>query len=127
MSSPSTSSSPASSSSSPNKGWTTKTLLEPTEEPYDETILTLRTREFANEALISHFWGQVARDEFVEIMDLICEIHAQLRFVNPEFDAVMRGEKDVCDPAVTDPIILPLKPMLADLEDRVSTLLHRLL
>jgi hypothetical protein len=55
-------------------------------------------------------------------MDVVWDIDAHLRFVNPEFDAVIRGEKDLADP-----IILPLKPVLAELETRIEALLRALL
>ena len=74
-------------------GWTTQRLLAATEEPYNETILVLRSLRCANEALISHFRGQSRHAEFNEIMDWVREVDSHIRQLNPKFDARMRGEQ----------------------------------
>lgn len=110
-----------------DEGWTTKTALEETAAPYNESISTLRCRELLNEVMVRRYWGEAAEAEFITIMDLVKAVEDHVRKLNPEYDDVIAGKKPFADKANTDPIIAELKPLLQELQNEVSDFLHSLM
>jgi len=109
------------------EGWTSRPALEETTGPYNDAVIALRCGELRNEVLIRRYWGERAEAEFQSVMARVREVEHHIRRLNPEYDAVIAGEKQYADPAITSPIVQDLQPAVEQLQAETTEFLHELL
>jgi len=93
------------------QGWTTKQTMTELLKDYDESIATLRKKEFVYLSWIQKYWGKHEAAKFDSFMKSVREFDMAIHSLNDEFEAVnITGSKPKIDKNRGDEALKKMKP-----------------
>jgi hypothetical protein len=108
-------------------GWTTKQTMSDLLKEYNQTITTMREKEFVYIAWIHRFWGNPEADRFKAFMTSVRAFDSSIHTLNDEFEAVnITGSKEKIDERRAQEAIKGLKPAIEELRQNGEALLTSL-
>jgi hypothetical protein len=92
-------------------GWTTKEALTDLVTDYNNSITSIRKKEFVYEAWIKKFWGSAQLSKFNEFLQSVAGFDKAVHSLNDEFEKVnITKTQQKIDPARAKEALQQLKP-----------------
>jgi len=106
--------------------WTEKETLEKIVGGYNQSIITLRKKEFVYLAWLHKYWGEQEVDRFEKFMETVKTFDASIHSLNDEFGDVGRGRKLKVDPKRAEEVLKVMKPAADKMREEGRLILRSL-
>lgn len=104
--------------------WTTKATMTELLKEYNESITTLRKKEFVYQSWIQRFWGKNEADRFESFMKYVREFDSSVHSLNDEFEEVnIKGSKPKIDRKRAEEALKVMKPAIDNMRKQGRALL----
>lgn len=104
--------------------WTTKATMTELLNEYNESITTLRKKEFVYQSWIQKFWGKTEADQFESFMKYVREFDSSVHSLNDEFEEVnIKGSKPKIDRERAREALKVMKPAIDNMRKQGRALL----
>src|ERR1039457_6332335 len=104
--------------------WTTKATMTELVKEYNESITTLRSKEFVYQSWIHKFWGNNEADQFESFMKSVREFDSTVHSLNDEFEEVnIKGSKPKIDRKRAEEALKVMKPAIDNMRKQGRALL----
>lgn len=94
---------------------------------YNESITTLREKEFVYQSWIQKFWGNNSANQFESFMKYVREFDTSIHSLNDEFEEVIiKGSKRKIDKERAEKALKTMKPAIDNMRKQGRALLATL-
>lgn len=108
-------------------GWTTKQTMTELAKDYNDSITTLRKKEFVYLSWIHKYWGKNEVAQFETFMKSVREFDSAIHSLNDEFEAVnITGSKPKIDKKRAEEAAVVMKPAMESMRNQGRQLLAAL-
>lgn len=104
--------------------WTTKATMTELLNKYNQSVTTIREKEYVHQAWLRRFWGADAAEQFKVFMESVRQFDSTIHSLNDEFEKVnVEGAKSKIDRKRAEEALVKIRPAIDNLRSRGNALL----